>query len=230
MLACVPHLTERTSPSNPTSSIFRGTPQKAPWKFDSGIASVPNGNSPAPVNFASKSSATSPALAPFSRGSTLRGNWSAGADSLMRIRGSLRPAGFRRHVSGRPIDRRGKGRWLSCGTSVSSGRTKGGVHPRGGAGLSGASSSLLTLVIEAAEDHFARGRLMHRSDDDVHCFVDHFARAVHDDHRAVIKVRHALVVFLSLAQNEYAHRLARQHDGLECVGKRSEERRVGKEW
>src|SRR4029077_1687386 len=73
-------------------------------------------------------------------------------------------------------------------------------------------------LVVAAENHFAGGGLMHRGHVDVDRLVDHFARAVDDHHRAVIQIRDTLIEFFAFAQDENAHRLARQHHGLQCVG------------
>src|ERR1700722_8892547 len=69
----------------------------------------------------------------------------------------------------------------------------------------GARNLLLAALIISSKDHFPRGGLMHRSHGDVDGLVDHLARAIHHHHGAIVQIGHALVVFFSLAQNEYAH-------------------------
>ena len=48
--------------------------------------------------------------------------------------------------------------------------------------------------------------------------ADHLAGVVDDHHGAVIEIGDALVVFFSFFQNEDAHDLAGQNDGLKRVG------------
>src|ERR1700735_3007934 len=81
-------------------------------------------------------------------------------------------------------------------------------------GRNGARRHLFAALVVTSEDHFARGSLMHGRHRDVDRLVDHFARAVHHHHRAVVEVRDALIVFLAFAQDENAHGLARQHNRL----------------
>src|ERR1700730_9918899 len=74
-----------------------------------------------------------------------------------------------------------------------------------------------TTLIIAAENHFAGGGLVNRRDADIDSPVDQLARAVDDDHGPIIQIGNALVVFFPFAQNEDAHDLAGQDDGLERV-------------
>ena len=78
-------------------------------------------------------------------------------------------------------------------------------------------AAVLGVLPEAAEDHLAGGRLQDARYGDVGVLADHAARVFHHDHRPVIEVGDALVVLLALLQDEDAHRLAGQHDGLEGV-------------
>src|SRR5216683_2817498 len=75
------------------------------------------------------------------------------------------------------------------------------------------------VLAEAAENHLARGCLQDAGDRYVYILADHTASIVHDYHRAVIQISHALVVFLALFQHEDTHYLAGQHDRLQSVGK-----------
>ena len=70
----------------------------------------------------------------------------------------------------------------------------------------------------AAEDHLAGGRLQHAGDDDVDGLADHLARVVDDDHRPVVEIGDALVVFLAFLEDEHLHDLAGQDHRLERVG------------
>ena len=74
------------------------------------------------------------------------------------------------------------------------------------------------IFVVAAEDHFAHGRLEDGGDGDVDVLADHAARVVDDDHRPVVEIGHALVLFLALLDDEDLHRLAGQDDGPEGVG------------
>jgi hypothetical protein len=73
-------------------------------------------------------------------------------------------------------------------------------------------------VVQAAKDHFPSGRLVDRSDENVHSLVDQAARAVHDHHRAVFKVRNTLIDFLAFAENEDPHAFTRKNGRTEGVG------------
>ena len=77
----------------------------------------------------------------------------------------------------------------------------------------------LAAFVVAAEDHFAGRGLVDGGDGDVHGLVNELVRAVRDDHGAVIEICDALIVFFAFAQDENAHDLAREDDGLERVGK-----------
>src|SRR5580700_5634049 len=68
-------------------------------------------------------------------------------------------------------------------------------------------SLLLAALVVASENHLAGGRLVNRRDADIHGLVDHLARTVDYHHRAVVQIRHALVVLFPFAQNKYAHDL-----------------------
>ena len=80
-----------------------------------------------------------------------------------------------------------------------------------------AGRAVLGVLPETTEDHLAGGGLQHARHGDVGVLADHAARVVHDDHRPVVEVGDALVVLLPFLQDEDAHRLARQHHGLERV-------------
>src|ERR1017187_8954319 len=68
-----------------------------------------------------------------------------------------------------------------------------------------------------AEDHLSSRSLQHRGDRDVDRLANHLPRVVDDDHRAIIQISDALVVFLAFFKDKHFHDLARQHDGLERV-------------
>src|SRR5579864_5336865 len=78
----------------------------------------------------------------------------------------------------------------------------------------------MVTVIELAEDHFASGGLQHAGDSNIDRFGNHALGVIYHHHSTVIEVRHALVVFLALFEDEDAHGLAGEHDGLEGVGER----------
>src|SRR5215470_11609201 len=73
-------------------------------------------------------------------------------------------------------------------------------------------------VIVLAEDHSPGGSLQDAGHGDVDGLGDHLARVVHNHHGTVVQVGDALVVLLALLQDEDAHRLAWQDNGLEGVG------------
>src|SRR5713226_6885602 len=79
----------------------------------------------------------------------------------------------------------------------------------GAVGLGGARGGLADLLlgalVVAAEDHLPGSGLVHRGDDDVDRLVDHSARAIYDDHGAVVQIGDPLVVLLAFAQDEDAH-------------------------
>src|SRR5258708_34038988 len=58
--------------------------------------------------------------------------------------------------------------------------------------------------VEPSEDHLAGGRLMDRRDRNVHRLVDQSARPLKDDHRAVIRLTHTLVLLLAPPPTEQA--------------------------
>src|SRR4051812_20647745 len=67
-------------------------------------------------------------------------------------------------------------------------------------GVMNANGALLMLVMllfpEAAEDHLTGSCLQHAGHGNVRSFPDQPASIIHHDHRSVIKIRHALIVFL----------------------------------
>src|ERR1700687_1364953 len=71
--------------------------------------------------------------------------------------------------------------------------------------------------VPLAENHFSSSRLQHRRNRDVDRLANHFPSVVHHDHGAVIQIGDALVVFLAFLQNEDAHSLAREHNGLQGI-------------
>src|SRR6266478_6122313 len=74
---------------------------------------------------------------------------------------------------------------------------------------------LFHALFHAAKNHLARRRLMHGSHNHVHTLVNHPPPAIHHDHRAVIQIRHALVLFLAFAKNQNTHLLPGHHGGLQ---------------
>src|SRR5580704_14172706 len=76
---------------------------------------------------------------------------------------------------------------------------------------------LFSTLVVSSEDHFAGRGLVHRSHRDVDRFVDHLARAIYNYHRAVVQIRHALVIFFAFAQDEHTHRLPGQHHRLQGI-------------
>ena len=73
-------------------------------------------------------------------------------------------------------------------------------------------------LVEAAEDHLARGGLQHAGHGDVDGLGDHLARVVHHHHGAVVEIGDALVVLLAFLEDEHADGFARQHHRLERIG------------
>ena len=53
------------------------------------------------------------------------------------------------------------------------------------------------FVPDSPENHFSGGRLQNAGDGDLGIFTDQFAGIVHDDHRSVIEIGDALIVFLA---------------------------------
>ena len=72
-------------------------------------------------------------------------------------------------------------------------------------------------VVELSEDHLTRGCLQHAGNGDVDGPRDLTFGVVDHDHRSIVKVADALVVFLPLFEDEDPHRLSREHDRLQCV-------------
>src|SRR5215831_14622376 len=64
-----------------------------------------------------------------------------------------------------------------------------------GTGQTGAGGGV-GAIVEAAENHFAGGGLVHRRDEDVDTAIDGTASTIDDDHRAIVEVGDALVGFL----------------------------------
>src|SRR4030095_5407321 len=58
------------------------------------------------------------------------------------------------------------------------------------------------------EDHLARSRLQYARDDNIDRLANGLSRVVDDDHRPVVQVRDALVVFLAFLQDKDLHQLA----------------------
>src|SRR5262245_14057980 len=74
--------------------------------------------------------------------------------------------------------------------------------------------------VEASENHFAGGRLVDRSHQDVYRLINEAASAVHDDHGAILEVRDALIHLFAFAQDEDSHAFAGQNGGAESVGEK----------
>src|SRR5215204_4227698 len=108
----------------------------------------------------------------------------------------------RRHV----LLARGSGGWRDRRTGAGGRRWRRG-RLRGGGRLD-----------ESSEDHLPGRGLQHARHDHVDGLADHLARIIHDDHRPVVEIGDALVVFLPFLEDEYLHDLARQHDRLERIG------------
>src|SRR4029450_13915209 len=68
------------------------------------------------------------------------------------------------------------------------------------------------------EGHLTRRGLQHTGHDHVDIFTDQSARVINHHHRAVVQIGHALIVFLTLFEDEDLHDLAGQHDGFQGVG------------
>src|ERR1044071_8552153 len=88
---------------------------------------------------------------------------------------------------------------LGRGAYVAHGSATCAVHALLGAAV------LAGLLPEAAEDHLAGRRLQHARHGDVGVAADEFPGVVHDDHRAVVEIRDALVILLAFLQDEDAH-------------------------
>src|SRR5687767_10282374 len=76
---------------------------------------------------------------------------------------------------------------------------------------------LVLIFPKPAEDHLTRGRLQNTGNRDVRGLADQPACVIDNNHRTVVEICDALVVFLSFLQNEYTHGLTRQHDRFERV-------------
>ena len=59
--------------------------------------------------------------------------------------------------------------------------------------------------------------MKHRGNRNVHILANQLARVVHNHHGSIIKIRHALVIFLAFFENKDTHGLARQDDGLQRI-------------
>jgi hypothetical protein len=81
----------------------------------------------------------------------------------------------------------------------------------------GAGGGGVHAVVEFAENHLAGRGLKHAGDGDIDGLRDHLLGVVHHHHGAIVEIGDALVVLLALFQNEHAHGLPGQHDGLERV-------------
>src|SRR5712691_6625159 len=73
-------------------------------------------------------------------------------------------------------------------------------------------------LVETAEDHLSRGSLQDAGHGDVNGLRNHLPRVVHHHHGAVVKIRHALVVFFSFLQDEDAHGLPWEYDRFQGIG------------
>ena len=61
--------------------------------------------------------------------------------------------------------------------------------------------------------------MQHAGDRDVGVLPDQTPGIIDHHHGSVVEIGDTLVVFLAFLQNEDAHRLTRQHDGLQRIGK-----------
>ena len=89
-----------------------------------------------------------------------------------------------------------------------------------GAADGGVADAGVVAIVEAAEDHFAGGRLMHGGDEDVDGFVDEAASAVDYDHGAVFEIGYALIDLLAFAQDEDAHAFTGKDGRTQSVRKK----------
>ncbi len=98
----------------------------------------------------------------------------------------------------------------------------GGFNPRGSPSGCGsrrhANRSGVVPFVQAAENHFARRRLVNRSNQNVHGAVDQAPRPIHHHHRAVVQISNSLGRLLPFPQDQHPHRLPGQHRGLQSVG------------
>src|SRR5512134_1105181 len=75
----------------------------------------------------------------------------------------------------------------------------------------------LGLFLQAGEDHAAGCGLEHAGDHHIDVLADIAPGIVHDDHRAVVEVGHALARFLSFFQHEDTDGFAGQHDRTQGI-------------
>src|SRR5688500_2715505 len=80
-----------------------------------------------------------------------------------------------------------------------------------------AVSAIFRFFPETTKDHLAGCCLQHARDCDIGVLTDQPARIIDNHHRSVVEISDALIVFLPFLEDEYSHRLARQHDRPERV-------------
>ena len=76
----------------------------------------------------------------------------------------------------------------------------------------------VTAFIVLTEDHLPGGGLQDAGDGDIDRLGDHLLGVVHHDNGAIVEIGDALIELLAFLDDEDAHGLAGQHDGLERVG------------
>src|SRR5438132_3579608 len=109
--------------------------------------------------------------------------------------------------------------FIRLGFGVGDARQRGrGLHFTQRATRAFTVAAVLSFVANFPKNHFAGRSLQDTRDRDISVLTDQTARVIYYNHRAVIEVSDTLIVFLSLFENEYAHRFAWQHHRLEAVG------------
>src|SRR2546421_6562238 len=109
--------------------------------------------------------------------------------------------------------------FIRLGSGVADTRQRGGgLNFAQGATRAFTIAAVLSFIENFSKNHFAGRSLQDTRDRDISVLTDQTARVINYYHRAVIEVCDTLIVFLSLFENENAHRLAWQDDRLEAVG------------